>query len=358
MFSPSLGWVRKAAVPILNLAYYSGLYRIVGSFYGGCGVIFSLHRVAEPGRPTLYPGYVIHADVLDDILETVRRLGWEIVSIDEVYHHLAANACPSRAGSNGPRRFACFTSDDGYADNLTLALPVFRKHGVPLCVYITTGQVERSIFYWVGTNEELVFKSGRIDLPPIGDSGPRTLWARNFEEKLIAYRTLDELCHRLGDAFFPILREIYKRQGIDAQRNLDRDALTLAQARELASDRLVTIGCHCVRHERLSRMTEGEARREMEEGHRTLENWLSVEVRHLSYPFGRSDACGPREFALARQAGFKTAVTTRQGNIFPEHRSYLECLPRRSIPLSRFKLRNVLFGVETILHNAQRLQTQ
>lgn len=358
MLTRSVRRVQRAAIPILNLAYYSGLYRIVGSFYGGRGVIFSMHRVAEPGRPTLYPGHVIHADVLDDTLGTVRRLGWEIVSIDEVYRHLAADANPSRAGNNGLRRFACFTSDDGYADTLTLALPVFRKHGSPLCVYITTGQVDRSIFYWVGPNEELVFKSDQIDLPAIGDSGPRTLWARSFEEKLIAYHTLNGLCHRLGDTFFPILREIYRRQGIDAQRNLDRDALTLAQARELASDRLVTIGSHCMTHERLSRMTEGEARREMEEGRRTLENWLSVDVRHLAYPFGRSDACGPREFALAKQAEFKTAVTTRQGNVFPGHRNHLECLPRRSIPLSRLKLRNILFGVETILHNDQKFQTQ
>src|SRR5271170_3430934 len=95
----------------------------------------------------------------------------------------------------------------------------------------------------------------------------------------------------------------------DSQRSLDRAALTLAQARELASDRLVTIGCHCVTHQRLSLMTEEEARLEMEQGRQTLETWLDVEVRHLAYPYGRSDACGTREFALAKQVGFKTAVT-------------------------------------------------
>jgi peptidoglycan/xylan/chitin deacetylase (PgdA/CDA1 family) len=350
--------VRKIAIPILNIAHYSGLYRIVGSVYGGLGVIFSMHRIAEPGRPTLYPGHVIHADVLDDILGAVRRLGWEIVSIDEVHRRLSLGAILSREGSYGLRRFACFTSDDGYADNLTLALPVFRKHNAQFCVYITTGQIERSIIYWPGANEELIFKTDRIDLPPIGDSGPRRLWARNFEEKLTAYRTLNELCHGLGDAFYPVLDEVYRQHGVDSQRSLDRAALTLAQARELASDPLVTIGCHCVTHQRLSLMTEAEARLEMEHGRQTLETWFDVEVRHLAYPYGRSDACGTREFALAKQAGFKTAVTTRQGNIFPGHRNYLECLPRRTIPLSSFKLRSVLFGVETILHNEPRFQTQ
>jgi peptidoglycan/xylan/chitin deacetylase (PgdA/CDA1 family) len=353
-----LSRVRKIAIPILNLAYFSGAYRIVGSVYGGLGVIFSMHRVAEPCCPTLYPGHVIHVDALDHILGAVRQLGWEIISIDEVHRCLSPDTNLSREGSYGLRRFACFTSDDGYADNLTLALPVFRKHNAPLCVYITTGQIERSIFYWAGANEELIFKTDRIDLPPIGDSGPKRLWARNFEEKLTAYRSLNELCHGLGDASSLILEDVYRQHGVDSQSNLDRMALTLAQARELASDPLVTIGCHCVTHQRLSLMTESEARLEMEQARQTLESWLDVEVQHLAYPFGRSDACGMREFALARQIGFKTAVTTRQGNLFPGHRNYLECLPRRSIPLNSFKLRSVLFGVETILHNEPRFQTQ
>ena len=38
-----------------------------------------------------------------------------------------------------------------------------------------------------------------------------------------------------------------------------------------------------------------------------------------------------REFAMARELGFKTAVTTRPGVLFPEHRDYLMALPRISI---------------------------
>jgi peptidoglycan/xylan/chitin deacetylase (PgdA/CDA1 family) len=348
---------RKTAIPILNLAYYSGLYRMLGSVYGGCGLIFSLHRVMEPGRPTLiYPNFMIHAHILDDILGTVRRLGWELVSIDEVYRRLV-DSKPVLGRGNWPRRFACFTCDDGYADNLTVALPVFRKHQAPLCVYIASGFLERSAFYWWGASEELVFKSDRIDLPPVANSGPRTLWARTLEEKLKSFQALTDLCHKQGEQFYPELRQIFQEHGVDAQRSLDRDALTAAQVRELAADPLVTIGCHGVRHERLSRMTAKEVCLEMEEGRRKLEDWLGVEVRHLAYPFGRSDACGPREFALAQQLGFKTAVTTRQGNIFPQHRHYLHCLPRRSVPLNRVQLRNILFGVQTILHNDRRFQT-
>ena len=42
-------------------------------------------------------------------------------------------------------------------------------------------------------------------------------------------------------------------------------------------------------------------------------------------------AATPREFALARAAGFKTAVTTRPGMIFPGCVDYLTALPRVSL---------------------------
>ena len=46
---------------------------------------------------------------------------------------------------------------------------------------------------------------------------------------------------------------------------------------------------------------------------------------------GRMIAAGPREFALARSIGFKTAVTTRPGMIFPESADHLTALQRVSL---------------------------
>ena len=43
---------------------------------------------------------------------------------------------------------------------------------------------------------------------------------------------------------------------------------------------------------------------------------------------GDATSAGPREFRLAQEAGFATAVTTRPGVLFPEHHDCLTALPR------------------------------
>jgi peptidoglycan/xylan/chitin deacetylase (PgdA/CDA1 family) len=48
-------------------------------------------------------------------------------------------------------------------------------------------------------------------------------------------------------------------------------------------------------------------------------------------PYGDPASAGPRDFALARDIGFKTAVTTRKGVLYPAHRQYLSALPRVSL---------------------------
>ena len=51
----------------------------------------------------------------------------------------------------------------------------------------------------------------------------------------------------------------------------------------------------------------------------------------FAYPVGDKTSAGPREFNLASQLGFKTAVTTRPGVLFKAHRDHLMALPRISV---------------------------
>ena len=62
-----------------------------------------------------------------------------------------------------------------------------------------------------------------------------------------------------------------------------------------------------------------------------LEAVIGQRPQHLAYPVGDPTSAGPREFRIAAELGFKTAVTTRPGVLFKAHRDYLTALPRISV---------------------------
>ncbi|HWL05080.1 MAG TPA: polysaccharide deacetylase, partial [Xanthobacteraceae bacterium] len=84
---------------------------------------------------------------------------------------------------------------------------------------------------------------------------------------------------------------------------------------------------------------------------------LGQRPEHFAYPVGDATAAGPREFRIASELGFKTAVTTRPGVIFPEHRDHLLALPRVSLNGEFQKLRYfrvLMAGAATGLANRFR----
>jgi peptidoglycan/xylan/chitin deacetylase (PgdA/CDA1 family) len=91
---------------------------------------------------------------------------------------------------------------------------------------------------------------------------------------------------------------------------------------------LVTIGAHTKNHFSLAKLTQNELIDEIVDSKAIIESRLGISVKHFCYPFGGKKEAGVREFKLIKDLGFDTAVTTRFGNIFPEHSEHLTSLPR------------------------------
>ena len=88
-----------------------------------------------------------------------------------------------------------------------------------------------------------------------------------------------------------------------------------------------------------------------------IEAALGVRPRHLAYPVGDVSAAGPREFAIAAELGFKTAVTMRPGVVYRRHSEHLTALPRISLNgnFQRPRYAKVLMsGAPTALWNGFR----
>ena len=133
--------------------------------------------------------------------------------------------------------------------------------------------------------------------------------------------------------------------------------MTWDELRQIAKDPLCSIGAHTTNHYAVSQLSEDEALAEMAGSADRIEAELGTRPRYFAYPYGDEASAGPRDFALAAKAGFRAAITTRKGMIYPTHKEHLMALPRVSLSGGYQQLRYVktlLSGVPFALFNGLR----
>lgn len=303
--------VLRYAASVANL---TGVDSFVGRRHRGVGAIFVAHSIVPDRQSYLYDELRTSARFLDSVIGHLLASGTEIVSLDEAI---------TRLHMVSPRPFACFTFDDGYKDNLTVALPIFERRGVPFTVFVTTCMIQRSVDHWWSGLAEVVKLHDTVEVEETGRRYPTS----TFSQKVAVFR---DLKHAVESAAVSAagLAALFAAYRISLPEILDRDALSETDLRTLASSPLVEIGAHTTSHPHLSHLSAGEARREMQSNKAWLEGRLGRPVHHFAYPFGDPASCGWREAALAREVGFRSAVTTRMGNLFAAHSDHLTALPR------------------------------
>lgn len=309
----------------LGALYFTGAHHLLRPIFSGVGAIFMLHHVRPHRDAEFQPNH--HLEVAPEFLRAMlahlRARNIDIVTMDEVHARLVER--------DFSRRFACFALDDGYRDNRDYALPVMREFDAPMTVYVASDFAEGIGRLWWIALEMVIASTATIEIT-IGGVALRLDTSTPPAKQAVFDRLHDWLRSLPGE--HDIQREIGSlcvRYGVD-EAAICRDlCMSWDELKPFAADSLVTIGAHTITHCNLARQTEATASQEMAVGRARIEEALQRPVIHLAYPYGDKIAAGPREFALARAAGFKTAVTTRPGMLFPESADHLTALQRVSL---------------------------
>ncbi len=311
----------------LEVLYRTGAYRLFESQWGGAGVIFTLHHI-RPQAAGLSEGFhpngilEITPEFLEDVLRFTAANGFEFVSLGEAVDRICAGDDASR--------FACFTIDDGYRDNLECALPVFRTFDCPFTVFVTSGIIDGDVELWWLALEEVISGHDSVAVALSGEH--REFATADDQQKQDAYAEIYwHLRSVPEDEQRRTISALCADYGLDLKALCRREAMTWDEVRRLAGDPLVTIGAHTVNHYALAKLDRDTAISEMEEGRQRLADELGIWPDLFSYPYGDPGSAGQREFDIAREVGFRAAVTTRKGMVFGEHRDHLHALPRISL---------------------------
>ncbi|SJM89510.1 conserved hypothetical protein [Crenothrix polyspora] len=311
---------------LLDVLYYSNAYRLLEDKYQGVGVILTLHHVvkASDSSPFRINRLLeITPEFLEQTIQQVIALGYEIVSLDEMHQRLL--------NQQFEHRFICFTLDDGYIDNYQNAFPIFKKYNVPFTIYVTTGITEGTAILWWRCLEKIILKENQIELEMNGKD-------ECFETKSLTQKqgVFNQLYWYLRNMALKqqhtVIFALAEKYHLSIEELCLNCAMSWEMLKELAQSPLATIGTHTVNHLALAKLPIADVKNEAILCRDKLSQHLQIDANHFCYPYGDEASASNREFNIIEDLGFKTATTTRKQVIRAEHSKQLFELPR--IPLN------------------------
>ena len=290
---------------------------LYNKLFGYCGTIFMLHRVQDENSNKLFSNenMKISPKKLDTKINELISNKFSFISIDELYYNLKNNIKSSKC--------IVFTLDDGYLDNYTNALPIFKKYNIPFTIYVTTSFPENKFVMWwyaledviLNTNTSIIFKSKKYDCSTLNSKQQSFLEIRN---KLVKTRYPNE-------EFLNNFKTYLDNINLNDYNNL---VMNWDILKDMSKEKLVTIGSHTITHPSFNFLNNDELSFEINQSRFLLEKKLESKINHFAYPFGSKIEVSNRIIKILDSYNFKTCVTTRMNNVYLKHTTKLTGLPR------------------------------
>lgn len=261
--------------------------------------ILIFHRVL-PSPDPLFPSEV-DAARFEQMMSLVAT-AFRVLPLAEAVQRLQQQRLPQRA--------LAITFDDGYADNEEIALPILQRHKLPATFFVATGFLDGGRM-WNDTVIECIRHTTRpaIDLEALGLQ--RVPTGTVAERRAAIARIIPPIKYLGLAGRQAVLQNLHRACGEPVLSSTLMMRSAQVQSLHAAG---MEIGAHTVNHPILTALSDDEARRELQQGRDALQQLTQAPVVTLAYPNGQPGTdYDPRHVLMARQLGFKQAVSTAVG---------------------------------------------
>ena len=299
---------RRLRKVIFSISGALGIHRLFASLYRHQPVVLTFHGVTaeNPGHICNHEGLHLHLPIFTRLMEHVAR-HYRPVPLLRVVDWLDGNgAVPDRA--------VVVTFDDGFRNVLTHAAPVLHRLGIPATLFVATDFVYGGEMLWPDRLMGALALTRERSIEVEWNHQAHTLDVSSDERKIEANTQLLAVLKALPQVErLALLARVIERLGV--QTSLLASAwdgfhpLEPGELRGLTALG-VSVGSHTCSHPIVSRLAPADARRELAESKRLIEESTGTPCLEFAYPNG-----GPRDFNQETRrhvmaAGYRCAVTT------------------------------------------------
>lgn len=309
--------------------------RLFHPFLYPWGAILILHRVdtINPDRLWYNEHLNVSPDYLDGFLTYAKRKGFSFVSLDELVDIVSKK---KRA-----RKILSITLDDGYRDNFTNGLPLFKTHKTPFCIYVATRLPEKKMTYWWYLIEDIILQQNES----VVLNNEVSLSCKTKEEKENAFLFVrDEILKLPQQDFDAAFSNLLNHYSFDLTTYNDIFPLTWEMISQLGQEPLATIGSHTHSHISMSGCSKEMITEDILQSIKLLKEKAGIQPRHFAYPYGDDIAVKDYHLEIVKEMGFKTIATIHEGSL--SYQTELTALPRYFITeRNAYNILNNLYNV-------------
>jgi len=211
------------------------------------------------------------------------------------------------AGERLPSRAVVITFDDGYRDNLAVAVPVLERLGLPATFFLVPRLLAGEIDAWWETLGWAIGCAGERSLQWDGQAFALETSAARAQCYSQLARAMKRLDHDAREHAMGTIVE-----ALSPQEPMPELFMGWEGARELVR-RGFSVQSHTRSHFVLSREPAERQLEELAQARSQLESQLGIAISTVAYPYGGPAEYDAESVAAAQQAGYRWALTTREG---------------------------------------------
>jgi len=307
---------------VCGFFYYSGLANIRKKFFlPAQGMILAYHRVS-PITPSDYilRDMIVGPEAFERQMIYLKN-HYRVVTLDNFLENLSSKNKPSN-------KDVVITFDDAYADNYEYALPILKKYNLPATIFVPTAFIEATRSFWWDSLAKLLTNTKKQFLAFSYKGKELKLKLRNNKLKRKAFFTLSYLFKHAEEEEQEKLLNLLSNVLAVSISDLDLPTLAWSQIREMSMN-AISFGAHTNNHCVVSHLTDKQFEEELTKSKEILESQLGRKITVFAYPYGEKDDFSASSIAALARAGYKTALTMIQDQVFPHYDVY--ALPRLGV---------------------------
>ncbi|MFC1645699.1 polysaccharide deacetylase family protein [Candidatus Omnitrophota bacterium] len=321
------------------LFYYTGLSNLINYFRKkvlkkGSFTILTYHRISDSNYGDPFLSVTPH-NFERQIQYLTKK--YKIVSLEELTKLIQSQ---HPAVDN----YVAITFDDGYRDNYTNAYPILSKYNVSATIFLTTGFIGTDELFWWDKVARIVksIREKNLDIDKPEDIYPKKI--RDVIEKISSgdisnsSKAISFLLKEVSEEKKNLILDDLERQVLPLPSD-DQDrpyALTWDEVRQMSEDGM-EFGSHTVTHPILTKVGSDQAKYEISQSKKEIDEKIGKVVLHFAYPNGESSDFDERIKQFVKDNNYISACTTISGTNASQDDVF--CLKRKAIdnsPISAF----------------------